>query len=120
MDDLSLAVVAAAVVAGFIAFRQIKSREWQRRMEIIHAERLVAMDKGIPLPELPLDPPKIDEPQDPRGLIFIGILLIAVGVGAMIGLGVLDPRLWGIGLPVTLLGFGFLLFYWLTRDRATR
>jgi len=39
-------------VAAFIGYRYLKHREGQRRLELIHAERLAAMDKGIPLPVL--------------------------------------------------------------------
>ena len=43
---------------GFLGYFYFKHAERPRRLEIIHAERLAAMDKGIPLPELPLDPVK--------------------------------------------------------------
>ena len=51
-DGLIMAALAGALVAYFY-FRHVERR---RRLEIIHQERVAAMDNGIPLPELPLDP----------------------------------------------------------------
>ena len=50
-------VVALAAIA--IAYLYFKHRERQRRLEVIHQERVAAMDKGIPLPELAIDPPSV-------------------------------------------------------------
>ena len=59
-------IIVAALAGAFIAYLYFKHLDRQRRLEIIHAERLAAMDKGIPLPELPLDPVKLPRPPDPR------------------------------------------------------
>ena len=50
------ALIVVALVAGFIGYLYIKSLEKRRRLETIHAERVIAMEKGIPLPDLPLEP----------------------------------------------------------------
>ena len=60
------ALIVAAVAAAFIAYLYFRHQERQHRLEIVHQERLAAMEKGIPLPELPLDPPRVPKPPDPR------------------------------------------------------
>lgn len=39
--------------AFLVIFGLISSREKQRRLELIHQERMAAIEKGAPLPELP-------------------------------------------------------------------
>lgn len=51
-------IIVVAVAAALMAWLYFKHMEGRRRLEVIHQERLAAMDKGIPLPELPLDPPR--------------------------------------------------------------
>jgi hypothetical protein len=46
-------IIVAALAAVFIAYFYFKHKTRLRRLELIHQERLAAMDKGIPLPELP-------------------------------------------------------------------
>ena len=60
--------------------------ERRRRLELVHQERLAAMDKGIPLPELPLDPVRVPKPPDPKATLIHGIVWSAFGIGAMIAL----------------------------------
>ena len=50
-------IIVTALAAAFVAYLYFKHIERQRRLEIVHQERLAAMEKGIPLPEFPLDPP---------------------------------------------------------------
>jgi len=111
-------IVSAAILAAVIVVA--RSQERRRRLELLHAERLAAIEKGIPLPELPLEPPLPKAPPDPRGFLFVGMILLTVGSGAMIGLGVVETRMWAIPLPVVFMGLGFMLFYWFTRDRGRR
>ena len=51
---------------------------------------LAAMDKGIPLPELPLDPARVRKPPDPKAPLIHGIVWSAFGIGASIALRLLD------------------------------
>jgi hypothetical protein len=43
-------IIVLALAAAFVAYRYLKHRERQRRLDIVHRERLAAMDKGTPLP----------------------------------------------------------------------
>jgi hypothetical protein len=48
-------------------------RERQRRLEVLHQERIVAMEKGIPLPELPLE--RLKPTPDPSAIITAAVSL---------------------------------------------
>ena len=83
----------------------------------------MAMEKGIPLPELPLDPPRVPKPPDPRAPLMHGIVWSALGGGAMLALRLIGlqpnaPVLWPLPLPIALLGVGLMLDYALASERA--
>jgi hypothetical protein len=117
-DGIIVASVAAVIVA-YLYFRHIGR---QSRLEIIHQERLAAMEKGIPLPEFPLDPPKVPKPPDPWAPLLHGIVWLALGGGAMLALLWIGPwpnamALWPLPLPLALLGIGLILYYALASKR---
>jgi len=123
------ALIVIALTAGFLGYQYLKRREKQRRLDIIHAERLAAIDKGIPLPEVPIDPPPSAwrRPPDPKVPLAIGIVLTAFGVGAMVMLAIVaqGQPFWAVPLPVAMMGLGLILFYRLSlpsapSDSATR
>ena len=123
------ALIVIALTAGFLGYLYLKGREKQRRLDIIHAERLAAIDKGIPLPELPIDPPPSAwrRPPDPKVPLAIGIVLTAFGAGAMVMLAIIAQGrpFWAVPLPVAMMGLGLILFYRLSlpsapSDSATR
>jgi hypothetical protein len=113
------ALIVAALAAAFIGFYYFRHRERQRRLETVHQERMAAMDKGIPLPELPIDPPRTPRPPDPHTPLIMGIVWLALGGGAMISLALLPAAekqmYWPLPLPLALLGVGFLLYYFLAK-----
>ena len=116
-------IIVAALAAAFVAYLYFKHVERQRRLEIVHQERLAAMEKGIPLPELPLDPPRVPKPPDPRAPLIHGIVWSALGGGAMLALRLIGPQpkrpaLWPLPLPIVLLGIGLILYYALASERA--
>ena len=117
---LADALIVAAVAAAFVAYLYFRHIERQRRLEIVHQERLAAMEKGIPLPELPLDPPRVPKPPDPRAPLIHGIVWLALGGGAILALRFLPnaPVLWPLPLPLALLGIGLILYYAFASDRA--
>jgi hypothetical protein len=116
-------IIVAALAAAFVAYLYFRHVERQRRLEFVHQERLAAMEKGIPLPELPLDPPKVPKPPDPRAILIHGIAWSALGGGAMLALRLTGPwpdgpALWPLPLPLVFLGVGLILYYTLASDRA--
>jgi hypothetical protein len=77
-------MTALALAGGIVGYLYITHRSKQRRLEIIHEERMAAMEKGIPLPEFPLDQPKQHRPPDPPVLPILGIVLATLSLGTMI------------------------------------
>ena len=121
--SLGDAIIVTAIAAAIVAYLYFKHLARQRRLEIVHQERLVAMDKGIPLPELPLDPASVPKPPDPREPLMHGIVWTALGSGAMVALLLIGPQpddivLWPLPLPLLFLGVGLILYYALASDRA--
>ncbi len=123
-------IIVVALAAAFLGYFYMKHAERQRRLEIVHQERLVAMDKGIPLPELPIDPPRVEKGPNPQATLVHGIVWTAFGLGAMIALGLNGPpadlpasswafsSLWAFPLPLAFLGLGLVLYYFLAAERA--
>ncbi|HXU29928.1 MAG TPA: hypothetical protein VN851_05055 [Thermoanaerobaculia bacterium] len=116
-------IIVAALAAVFGAYFYFKHIGRQRRLEIVHQERLAALEKGIPLPELPLDPPKVPKPPDPQAPLLHGIVWTALGGGGMLALGLFGARmndhaLWPLPLPLLFLGIGLMLYYALASDRG--
>ena len=117
------AYIVAALAAAFVAWLYFRHAERQHRLEIVHKERLAAMEKGIPLPEIPLDPPRVRKPPDPRAPLIHGLVWTALGGGAMLALWVIGrlstvPVWWPLPLPILLLGSGLMLYYALAPERA--
>jgi hypothetical protein len=116
-------LIVAALAAAVVAYLYLRHAERQRRLEVVHQERLAAMEKGIPLPELPLDPPRVRRPPDPRAPLMHGIVWSALGGGAMLALRLIGPSpnfpvLWPLPLPMALLGIGLILYYALASERT--
>jgi hypothetical protein len=115
-------VIVAAIAGAIIAYLYFRHVERRRRLEIVHQERLAAMEKGIPLPELPLDPERVRKPPDPRAPLIHGIVWSALGLGGILALRFgpwpNGPALWPLPLPLLFLGAGLMLYYALAAERA--
>jgi cbb3-type cytochrome oxidase subunit 3 len=112
--SLGDAYIVIALSAVWIAYLYFRYRERQRRLEVLHQERMAAMDKGIPLPELPLE--RLKPPPDPRMPLLHGIVWLAFGIGGVGALAVIGPVgnmpvLWPFALPLVFLGAGLVLYY---------
>ena len=115
-------IIVASLAAIAVAYLYFKHAGRLRRLELVHQERQAAMEKGIPLPELPIDPPAVPKPSDPRAPLLHGIVWTALGAGAMLALLVNGSKLnglslWPLPLPLALLGVGLILYYALANDR---
>src|ERR1700685_4495182 len=111
-------IVTLALAAGIVGYLQVIHRSRQKRIEIVHQERMAAMEKGIPLPEFPLDPAQERHRPDPDNVIpILGMVLSSLSVGAMIVLYVNLPaathNMWISPLPFTFLGIGLIAFHFL-------
>lgn len=116
-------IAVAAIAAGVFGYFYLKHLERRRRLEIVHEERLAAMDKGIPLPELPIDPPRVPRRSDPRDVLIHGFVWTSLGAGAMLMLRIIEGPaaypVWPYPLPIALLGVGLILYYFLAGRSAT-
>ncbi len=107
--------VVLALAAAFVGYLYVRHLSRQKKLEIIHQERMAAMEKGIPLPEFPLEPPR--RGPDPNVLPILGIVLSTFSVGTMIMLYLtLDADshiFWVTPLPITFMGMGLIAFHFL-------
>jgi hypothetical protein len=114
-------VIVIGLAVAFVGYFYLKHLGRQRRMELIHAERLAAMDKGIPLPELPIDPPPENggRPVEPATMLFPGIVVTALGAGTMVAFAYTQwtRPIWLLPLPLAFIGVGMLLYSFLPTDR---
>jgi hypothetical protein len=113
-------IIVAALVAAFLGWYYLKSRERRARLEVVHAERLAAMDKGVPLPELPVDPPpRPERPMDRHVPLVLGLILAGLGGGTMIAFHLIEEArdYWPLPLPIALMGVGLLLYHFLAAAR---
>ena len=62
-------MVVLALAAGVVGYLHVKHQTRRKRLELIHQERLVAMEKGIPLPEFPLEQRPNPGVLDPTGVL---------------------------------------------------
>jgi hypothetical protein len=111
-------MVALALAAGVVGYVYVTHQSRRKRLEIIHQERLAAMEKGIPLPEFPLEPARTPRVPDPNVIPILGTVLLSLSVGAMIMLYIQAAAhgFWVAPLPLAFLGVGLLAFHFLKRD----
>jgi hypothetical protein len=120
--DLSFGQVIVIIIAVAAVVHLVMSHQRERRkLEIIHQERLVAIEKGVPLPELPLEPPSAatGHPSWDTGPLFIGVTLGTLGLGTMAAFMLtrdLSDYMF-LPLPFVFMGVGLSLYYFLTRRR---
>jgi hypothetical protein len=113
----------------------MKSSRRERRLEQQHKERMMAMEKGIPLPELPAEDdapgrrPLLAEVVgsirvNPRWPLGLGALFVMFGIGLSAALALSQEpehyRVWSFGLIPLFFGLGLMLHYALTRPPAPR
>jgi hypothetical protein len=111
-------MVAIALAGGIVGYSYVAHRSKQKRIEIIHQERMAAMEKGIPLPEFPPEPSPQRIQQDQTVLPILGTVLFTLSVGAMILFYNLSPPdhsrgIWMSPLPFAFLGVGLIAFHFL-------
>src|SRR4051812_43858496 len=108
-------IVVVGLAAAFLGYTYLKFREKQHYLDMLHAERLAAIEKGIPLPELPVEPlfVKTDRPPDFRVGLLIGIVLVCFGLGSMLALWLLPESrtYWPAPLPVAFIGGGLIFAF---------
>jgi hypothetical protein len=112
--DVSIGeVIIIAVAIAFVIRLYFAHHERQRRLEIVHRERMAAIEKGIPLPELPLEPPVVATQPDTHFPLFPGIVLVTFGVGSMLACMMTRDlsEYWMLPLPLVFMGIGMILYH---------
>jgi hypothetical protein len=113
-------ISALALAGGIVGYLYLKHQSWQKKVEIIHQERMAAMEKGIPLPEFPMEPGRERREPDPRVLPIMGTVFLTLSVGTMILLALNLPaashEFWVAPLPIAFLGVGLIAFHFLNRE----
>jgi hypothetical protein len=109
-------MTALALAGGIVGYLYLKSQTRQKKIEVIHQERMVAMEKGIPLPEFPLEEERRRE-SDPEVISILGIVLFSLSIGTMVvlylGLPAPSHSFWISPLPFAFLGCGFIAYRFL-------
>lgn len=136
MNDYAMVVCTQLIGLGFtilaavffLVIRRQNLDKYRIRLELIQKERLVAMEKGVPMPELPDYDNGHHGAQilrgffHPRMALGLGLILISGGIGTTIALhAALDPELhtmWSMGLIPAFVGVGFVLHYLVTRKNV--
>lgn len=115
MTTIGDGLVALAMSGGIVGYLFIKHGVRRRRMEIIHDERMAALEKGIPLPEFPLDLMEESHRPEPPVVPILGVILSTLSIGAMIVLYVILPPVshtfWIAPLPLVFMGIGLIGFH---------
>jgi hypothetical protein len=142
MEAFSL-LFLIVLVLGLVGFNLWRRNLWQdkqlRLREIIHAERMLAMEKNLPLPEA--DEEKywdaigglgLAATQETRGGVFwvrllalcLGLTCLFAGAGVVTAFLVITPEsqdtramasAWPLGLIPVFVGIGLLLFFLLSK-----
>ena len=129
---IGLAWVFGWVIVGLVGSHLTNKRR-NERLKMAHAERMKALEKGIPLPELP----DLDEevayawdspgPSHPRAILGAAAIAATVGVGlstvfliwGQVG-GIDRVRdLWPLGLLPIFIGLGLVFYHYLTLPRKS-
>ena len=118
--------VALSPWAFFLVLGYFNWRQNRRRLEMLHQERMAAIEKGLPLVEMPdldgINPFNRPRKSYPNAVLVLGIIFVAVGAGAMGAMALSRiPELnafWSIPLPLVLLGAGLVLCHILIRQNA--
>jgi hypothetical protein len=113
-------MVALALAAGIVGYVYVNRQSRLKRLEMIHQERMAAMEKGIPLAEFPLEPAQEPRVPDPTVVPILGTVLLSLSVGTMLVLffnhAARESGFWISPLPFAFLGVGFLAFHFLKRE----
>ena len=113
-----------AWVAVFLAWRlvrlHIRTRERLSVREMLNKERLLAIERGVPLPEIPFEEERLDSPPSRRTAVVLAVVLVGIGCGATAGFYLAPNRdlheIWSLGLIPLALGVACAVAAWTMRN----
>jgi len=120
------------VIFGLVGYGMLKrfllDQTLVKQREMVHKERIMAMEKGLPVDnlQLPERPEVSDSSIQEKVLVWVriialgfGLFLIPAGIGICVAFhysGAVDLQpVWTVGLIPILCGFGLLLFFLLSK-----
>lgn len=120
-------------LAAVIVWMVLSYRRRRRVVELYHAERMAAIERGMELPELPLDLIEGGSPRRRRSALLPGLVWFFIGLALVIGSMTLhdrDEMPLFVGLVPLGVGLAYLIYYflegraleqkWLEHDLAGR
>jgi hypothetical protein len=125
-----VAILGVLSVVGLTWYSAIRAQA--RARELLHAERLAAIEKGIALPDEPAEAGGKEMAQvggtesvqaggkeSPTHALGQGTFLLFLGLGFILSMLVVHPGSthWGWGIIVVALGLAYLVGHWLTRGK---
>lgn len=139
MEFLGFVVLVLGVIGASVARRHLREAKQLRLRQIVHEERLKAMEHNVPLPEVDaavlggmFDETALPDAGSRRGGVALAILWVRVlalclglasffgGLGAAVGMrAIKDPEFsnyWAAGLIPASIGLGLLIFYVMSRS----
>ena len=142
MEVLAYVLLVLGLVGLAIWGKHLREAKQMQIRKIIHEERMIAMEKGIPFEdlnhegmarelEMMTDSTRLQESGARRQVMWIrvcalcfGLLFLFGGIGVVVGFPMIeDPEfqtMWPMGLIPSLIGLGLLLFYGLGRGYENR
>ncbi len=139
-----LMILAAAVIAAFgirILQKHLRDTKSLKVREMIHKERMIAMERDLPMPEGNPESWRLESHSGPESAdavvrsgaqneriirlasLCLGLTFLFGGIGFAVGLYLQsDPMvsgMWGVGLIPVMIGIGLLLFVRLSRGFET-
>ena len=128
---MDAALAFAALLTFFLGAFYLKQKKLEQKRELLHRERMLAMEKGIPLPEFPEAAEAQDQlilariTQSTSGFfrnfpLGLGLVLLFGGAGVVTAFMISTQAelhdFWTLGLIPVFLGAGLILYYLLTRE----
>jgi hypothetical protein len=119
LRDILTSIVAITCIFGLplsipIVYLVLNYRKRRRLIELVHAERLAAIERGMEIPPLPIE--ILGGPPVNRSVLLPGLIWLLVGLALMAALhgfsgyaGVVGLSTWG--LVPTAVGVAYLIYY---------
>jgi hypothetical protein len=130
---MELILLLVLVIFGCVGYGMLKryllDQSLVKQREMVHKERITAMEKGLPIENLQsvVESPTITSPSQEKVLVwvrlvslFLGLFLVLAGAGVCIAFYISELSdlrdAWSVGLIPVLAGVGLLLFFVLSKN----
>jgi hypothetical protein len=123
MNEMLIVAAALTFAASFVYAQRLRHDRLLRHREMLHKERLAAIEKGLELPPLAGANPE-DARMPAQSALAAGLVLLLAGIGLTVALRFVPSTgndggglhtLASFGLIPAFAGAGLLLFSWMSR-----